>query len=91
MAPLLHRKIHRHLGERVYFVAWVVWGGVELPEGVDLRVVKGMVAAAGAGQASGGLDLPLEGTLNGVFPQLGTLKVEEAVRVWVSREMSRSV
>lgn len=70
------------------FVAWVVKrGGVKLPEGVGLEMVKVMVAGAGAEQASGGLDLPLEGSLNGVFSELGTLRVEEVVRVWVAREI----
>lgn len=64
--------------------------GVKFPEGVGLGMVKVMVAGVGAEQASGSLDLPLEGSLNGVFSESGTLRVEEAVRVWVARERSLS-
>lgn len=77
----------------MYFVAWVVWGGGRIARGCGFEGCEGDGCCCGgwAGFGGGGLDLPLEGTLNGVFPELGTLKVEEAVRVWVSREMSRSV
>src|SRR5699024_4363163 len=53
-----------------------------LPEGLDLDFMKGLIASSGAQQVKGGLDLPVEGMLNDVFPELETFKVKDAVRLW---------
>lgn len=55
-----------------------------LPEGFDLDIMKGMIASSGARQVKGELDLPVEGMLNDVFPELETFKVKDAVRLWVN-------
>ncbi|KAE8158376.1 hypothetical protein BDV40DRAFT_276019 [Aspergillus tamarii] len=57
-----------------------------LPPGLDLNLMKGMIASSGARQVKGELDLPVKGALNDVFPNLHTLKVRDAVRMWVENQ-----
>lgn len=44
-----------------------------------------MIAGAGAMVAQGGMDLPDEGNLNVLFPDLKTLSVQEAVQIYYSQ------
>lgn len=44
-----------------------------------------MIAAAGAMVAQGGMDLPDEASLNVLFPDLKTLRVQEAVQIYYSQ------
>ena len=55
-----------------------------LPEGLDLDIMKGLIASSSARQVKGELNLPVEGILNDVFSELETFKVKDAVRLWVS-------
>ncbi|CAG8424836.1 unnamed protein product [Penicillium salamii] len=57
-----------------------------LPAGFELGEFMKTIAAAGSWVANGGLDLPTEGTLNTMFPDIETLKVREAVNIYFSRQ-----
>lgn len=51
----------------------------------DQTTFISMIAGAGAMVTQGGMDLPDEGNLNVLFPDLKTLSVQEAVQIYYSR------
>lgn len=57
-----------------------------LPPALDPGTITPLIAGSGARVALGKMEIPTEGSLNQRFPELNTLKVEEAVKLWFDRQ-----